>query len=537
MPTRYPVALFAHRRATVLKTVLEALQLAGVPRIYAYVDGSRGPGDAPGRDAVLEQLAAIRWAEVIVTARPTNVGVYASICGGLDDFFAREPAGIVIEEDVRLAPGAYAWMCEALDRYADEARVAAVSAWAHLRFIPPHMDGPWFSGRWSVWGWGAWHRSWTLMQEPADALLQRLAREGIDAAAYGEDVVTLARAGHWDAHFALACYGARALTVYPPRNLADHLGVGGDATNQRDAAQWRSVPAAPLTEPWSWPAAVAEHPDSARLWRMAAVADAADPPHSLPARARRTLGRVVRRIRRSWPRWPDALLLRALLLLFRARGRPAFDDAASHGSTPVRYLWHAFLKRHRDAFFGRGLEIGNANTLAGIGGGRLTAREVLDVTAGPGVTHVADLQAGWALPEARFDVFVNQFTVHLLPDDRAALWHSLRVLRAEGTLFVTFPCASQVAYGFDYQDHHVDVMRSYALPGVRALLMELGIDDAHVTLETLGGAGAMAAYLLGIPVEAMPTSVVERQDTEAPLLIAARITKPVHWTPRWNPAR
>jgi len=537
MPTKYPVALFAHRRAAVLTTVLDALRLAGVPRIYAYVDGSRGPGDAPGRDAVLAQLAAIDWAEVVLTARAANVGLHASIRGGLDDFFAREPAGIVIEEDIHLADGAYAWMCEALDRYAAEPGVAAVSAWTHLRCVPPDVQGPWFCGRWSVWGWGSWRRSWALMQEPAGALLQRLAREGIDAAAYGNDVVTLAQLGYWDAHFALACYGAHALTVYPPRSLADHLGVGGDATNQRGAAQWRSVPAAPLTESWTWPAAVREHPDSARLWRMASAADEGDARLGAWMRARRRLGRVVRRIRRSWSLWPDALLLRVLLWLFRARGRPAFDDEASHGSTPVRYLWNAFLERHRDAFFGRGLEIGNANTLGGIGGARMSAREVLDVVAGPGVQYVADLQAGWALPEGRFDVFVNQFTLHLLPDDRAALWHSLRVLRSEGTLFATFPCASQVAEGFDYQAHHVDVMRSYALPGVRALLAELGIDDDHVALELLGGAGAIASYLLGVPVDALPRAIVDRPDAEAPLLIAARITKPVHWKPRWSPTR
>jgi hypothetical protein len=458
---------------------------------------------------------------------------------GLDDFFAREPAGIIVEDDNRLAPGAYAWMCEALDRYADAPTVGVINAWAHRRFIPADVTTPWWSMRWSGWGWGAWRRTWQLMSEPVESLLARLAREGIDASAYGEDVVTTAKLGYWDSHLGLALYGARMLTLYPPRSLADHIGVGRSATNQQSAGQWRSVPAAPLTTPWPWPTQIREHPQSAALWRLAAVADI--PParqRSFAACLRRRMSVMWHRLERAWPQWPRALALRLTLWLYRVQGGRPYEDDAPGVSTPMRFLWREYLVRHHDAFYGRALEVGDTRTITGIGGAQLSAAEAVDVVPREGVQHVCDLQQAWELPEGAFDLFVNQFTLHLIADDRAALWHSIRALRDEGTLLVNFPCTGTASYdGRQYGHQPTAVWRWYTMPGVMALLAELGIDAEHADVEALGGAAATAAYLLGAPVETMSRAAVRSVDEAAPLLIAARITKPVGWTPRWSPAR
>ncbi|MCX5760907.1 MAG: hypothetical protein NTW72_05300, partial [Gemmatimonadetes bacterium] len=426
--------------------MLDALRLAGVPRIHAYVDGSRGPADDAGHAAVLAL-----------------------------------PAGVVIEEDIRLAPGAYGWMCEALDRYGDDRSVGAVSGWAHRRFIPADADRGWWSARWSCWGWASWRRTWHLVKEPVDVLLERLAREGFDAAGNGEDVMSLARAGHWDAHLGLALYGARMLTLYPPRSLSDHIGVGGAATNQHGAGQWRAVPAAPLTDFWAWPDMVAEHPGSAALWRKAAVADQFPTfRRTLAGRLRRRLAVLWHRLARAWRQWPEALALRLTLTLYRARHGHPFDDDSSGATTPIRRIWNDFLLTHRDAFFGSGLEIGDARMTTALGGAQMQRCEVVDILARSGVDYVVDLQCGWDLPEGKFDVFLNQFTLHVVADDRAMLWHSLRALRTEGTLLANFPCAGPASYdGLRYGHEQTVVWRWYTLPGVRALLAELGIDDAH----------------------------------------------------------
>ncbi|MBX9927327.1 MAG: methyltransferase domain-containing protein, partial [Gemmatimonadaceae bacterium] len=483
-------------------------------------------------------LGSVRWAQVVITQRPANLGLHASLRAGLDDFFSHESAGVVIEEDIRLADGAYAWLSAGLDHYSNDATVGSLSAWTHPRVTPADATGSWWSARPACWGWASWARAWKTMAEPYDALVARCAREGIDIARNGDDAVALAARGNWDAQIAIAFYGSRLLTLYPPRSLADHLGVGGDATNQHSAGAWRAVPASPLgVDVWPWSTPV-EHPQSAELWRRAAATDAAPIASPTSRRFRRQLGALVRRVRLTITDWPRALALRFAVASLRAAGERPYEDDRPHVTTPIRHLWLRYLHQHRDAFFGRALEIGNTDIVSEIGGAQLAAAEVLDVTPGANVQYVADLERGWTLPEGRFDVFLNQYTIHLLADDRAALWHSIRVLREGGTLFVNFPCTASVPPdGFAYLDEPTHVLRWYTLPGVRALLRSIGIDDAHAVIEPLGGAGAIAAYVLNVPVEAIGREVVERVDPRAPLEIGVRITKPVGWAPAWTPPR
>ena len=230
--------------------------------------------------------------------------------------------------------------------------------------------------------------------------------------------------------------------------------------------------------------------------------------------------------------------MRLTLAIWRLRSVGAYDDQAPGVTTPMRWLWNRFLRRHRADVRGRGLELGDARMIAALGGERMTSCEVLDIAPGADVHHVADLAAAWALPDEAFDVFLNQFTIHLIADDRAALWHSLRVLRPGGTLLVNFPCAGTAPpSGATYGAEHSMVWRWYTVPHVRAMLVELGIDSAHAAIEPLGGAAAIAAYLLGVPVEAMSRRTIEAVDEDAPLLIGARVTKPASWAPRWSPTR
>lgn len=535
MPPRYPVALFAYARPDALARALAPLHAAGVSRIYAYVDGVAAQRDAAAHDAVVSMLRSVAWAEVTLTVRPSNLGLHAALRTGLDDFFAREPAGVIIEEDVRLADGAYAWICEALERYAGDPRAGAISAWVHRRVIPHDVRDMWWSGRWSCWGWAGWRRTWELMREPVDALLQRMPSEGMDPAAYGDDVVTCAKLGHWDAHLGLALCGARQHTLYPPRSIADHTGFGDSASNQHHAAQWRATPAAPVDPAWRWPARAEEHAASIALWRLASTADLPAMHAGRHSRRRRALSVAWHRLTRARGTWLRAAVLRAALSFGRPLG---YDDTQSGVQTPMRYLWRAFLLRHHDAFFGRGLEIGDAHTLQAYGGPNMTSCEVVDRVARDGVDYACDLQEAWSLPANAFDVVVHQFTLHLLRDDRAALFHALRAAREEGTVLVTFPCAGAVPPdGETYGATHSFVWRHYTLPGVRALCDDMGLDASHVELTPLGGVAATAAYLLGVPVEAMDRRDIEALDERAPLLIAARLTKPVSWSPRWSPSR
>lgn len=208
------------------------------------------------------------------------------------------------------------------------------------------------------------------------------------------------------------------------------------------------------------------------------------------------------------------------------------------GTQVVRYYWSKFLEERRMDIRGRALEIGVTGTVRHFGDDRLTSAEAIDVSASdPSVTIVADLTKAAHVPSDQFDCFVNQFTIHIIYDFRAALYHSIRLLKPDGVLLINFPCRSGypvngIPLGSG-QSAHVYWWFTPCL--VEAVLAELGIDESHRLLQTYGNYFALAAYMAGIPSEELTRQELETVDPDFPLLICARIQKPLDWSPRYRP--
>lgn len=208
------------------------------------------------------------------------------------------------------------------------------------------------------------------------------------------------------------------------------------------------------------------------------------------------------------------------------------------GTQVVRYYWSKFLEERRMDIRGRALEIGVTGTVRHFGDDRLTSAEAIDVSASdPSVTIVADLTKAAHVPSDQFDCFVNQFTIHIIYDFRAALYHSIRLLKPGGVLLINFPCRSGypvngIPLGSG-QSAHVYWWFTPCL--VEAVLAELGIDESHRLLQTYGNYFALAAYMAGIPSEELTRQELETVDPDFPLLICARIQKPLDWSPRCRP--
>lgn len=236
----------------------------------------------------------------------------------------------------------------------------------------------------------------------------------------------------------------------------------------------------------------------------------------------------------EWLKLPVARNLRC----FSLRRTSAVYPGRAVGTQVVRYYWNKFLEERRMDIRGRALEIGVTGTVRHFGGDRLTSAEAIDVSASdPSVTIVADLTKADHVPSDQFDCFVNQFTIHIIYDFRAALYHSIRLLKPGGVLLINFPCRSGypvngIPLGSG-QSAHVYWWFTPCL--VEAVLAELGIDESHRLLQTYGNYFALAAYMAGIPSEELTRQELETVDPDFPLLICARIQKPLDWSPRCRP--
>jgi hypothetical protein len=224
-------------------------------------------------------------------------------------------------------------------------------------------------------------------------------------------------------------------------------------------------------------------------------------------------------------------IIRQLRGLQFRRTQP-FGDGRQRGTPIVRYYWRRYLEQYRSDIRGHALEIGTTATIRQFGGEALQCAEAIDLVAhGPEVSVVADLSRADDVPADRYDCFVNQFTMHVIYDVDAALFHSIRMLKPGGVLLVNFSCLDY--YFADGLDMHTGAplfMYWWFTPiQVENLLRRVGLSGSDFRIDVFGNLFARIAYQLNMAAEELTAHELHAVDAGHPLLICARVVKPAHW--------
>jgi len=240
-----------------------------------------------------------------------------------------------------------------------------------------------------------------------------------------------------------------------------------------------------------------------------------------------------------------APVLRTLRALRWRRTTPLYGGG-NVGTAIVRWYWGEFLAIHRAHIHGHVLEIGDTHTVRHWGGDRITGADALDVTAhSPEVAVVADLSRADHVPGERYDCFLVQFTMHVIADAEAALFHAVRLLKPGGTLLVNFSCVDyQFPRGLDMATGATLWVHWCFTPlQVHDMLRRTGLSGEDYKLETYGNLLARVAYQLNVQSEELTRAELEYRDEGHPVLICVRVQRPAQWSaPRptyresWTPA-
>jgi SAM-dependent methyltransferase len=246
-------------------------------------------------------------------------------------------------------------------------------------------------------------------------------------------------------------------------------------------------------------------------------------------KVRAGLGRVKRLLQS--PRWLSLPVIRHFRCV-QLRRVTGVHPKRDKGTSVVRAYWHQFLVEHQEEIRGDVLEIGNSATVRHYGGTRVQRADVLDIIpSNREVTLQADLAMGTNIPSNRFDCFVNQFTMHLVYDFKAALLHSIQLLRPGGVLLVNFVARSGYpAAGFDLKEAGKTFVYWWFTPAsVERALAEIGLSKSDYELRTYGNHFSLLAYLAGIPAEELTPRELEYEDPDFPLLMCVHAVKPSSW--------
>lgn len=242
-------------------------------------------------------------------------------------------------------------------------------------------------------------------------------------------------------------------------------------------------------------------------------------------------GKLAMELYHSRLRWPSLPVIRQLRCIQFRRLHPV-GYGLQRGTPVVRHYWENYLQRHSADIRGTALEIGTTSTLRRLGGEGVASADAMDLAAhSPEITVVADLSRANRIPADRYDCFINQFTMHLIYDVEAALYHSVRILKPGGVLLVNFPCVDYYfPRGLDMGTGRPLFVYWWFTPiQVHNLLQRTGLSEADYALDVRGNLFARVAYQMNMPAEHLTRRELEYADPGHPLLICARVVKPASW--------
>jgi hypothetical protein len=200
--------------------------------------------------------------------RETNLGCKRGVADGVSWFFAEEPEGIILEDDVLPLPTFFSFCDEMLERFRDDDRVAMVTG---CNLISSHFraEHSYFFSRYNhIWGWASWRRVWRHYDVDMRGWRSWRDSNGLSRWSGGDEffssywnyTLSAAHAGNidtWDYQWTFTCWRLGGLTVAPAVNQTSNLGFGSDATHTTAEAPQYVIdsPAVPLEFPL-------KHPDS-----------------------------------------------------------------------------------------------------------------------------------------------------------------------------------------------------------------------------------------------------------------------------------
>jgi hypothetical protein len=240
-----PVLFLVFNRPETTRQAFAAIRAARPARLYVSADGPR-----PDRAGEAERCAEVRriatdvdWpCEVHTLFRDRNLGCKMGVSTGIDWFFSKEEAGIILEDDILPDPSFFPYCEELLEKYRDDSRVAMISG-CNLIGDRHGSDASYVFSRYlHVWGWASWRRAWahydvTMQAWPSPAASKRLqqvlnGRRGVIAYwANIFDRMARREIDTWDYQWVFAAWMNDMVAIFPAATLVENIGFGADATH------------------------------------------------------------------------------------------------------------------------------------------------------------------------------------------------------------------------------------------------------------------------------------------------------------------
>ena len=253
-----PIALFTYNRPDHTQQAVESLLTNAEAKnsdLYIFSDGPKNDKAVEGVKANREYIRSLKAANddvnspslnregrkgafhsVTIIEREKNWGLANSLIAGITEVVNKYGKVIVVEDDLILSPYFLQFMNEGLDKYENEDKVGAISA--YVPTSEKKLPETFFLLYFHSWGWATWKRSWALLELDSRILLRKLRFKkkkfdvGGSAGAYGNLYCQkVGLVDSWWVRLYASFFLANKLTLFPHHSLVTNNGQDGTGTH------------------------------------------------------------------------------------------------------------------------------------------------------------------------------------------------------------------------------------------------------------------------------------------------------------------
>jgi hypothetical protein len=227
-----PVVVFAFNRPDKLRRILAALSQQNIDRLLVFIDGPRINADLPQVEACRTLARSIRWISPELHFWEQNQGL-GGIIENISLALHAYSWAVFVEDDCLPMPGFYAFMRQALERYASQPEVFSIGGYQRL---PPHYlkNNPNIvvsCAHFICWGWATWRDRWLTLLPDVNRYSELFDHLHHFPDTGGQDLAKMARAmatgkiyESWDVKVAVSCLYQQRVHLLATRGLVRNIG-------------------------------------------------------------------------------------------------------------------------------------------------------------------------------------------------------------------------------------------------------------------------------------------------------------------------
>ena len=247
--TLAPIVIFVYNRPVHTRQALEALQknaLSSDSALLIYSDAAKSESQAEAVREVRKYIRTITgFRSVNIIERDRNWGLANSIIDGVTSVVNERGRIIVLEDDMVTSPYFLTYMNEALEKFADDDRVASIHGYVYPVTQP--LPEAFFLPGADCWGWATWSRGWACFNGDGQFLLDELKRRKLIRAfdfngAYSFSKMLEAQIkgdnDSWAVRWYASAFLTGKLTLYPGRSLVHNIGFDGSGEHCGATEVW-----------------------------------------------------------------------------------------------------------------------------------------------------------------------------------------------------------------------------------------------------------------------------------------------------------